>query len=491
MAIYSNDELTKLYEQTYPSVYAIAYSIVKNEQDACDLAQDTYLTAFSGIEKLSDINKFDKWIVQIAANKCKDFLRKKKPDLFSQFDTEETDFESEIVDTSNTYSPDKVIDEKEVKGIVKDILYSLPEDQRLCVVLYYGQDLKISEIANALSVSENTVKSRLSYAKKKIKQQVEDYEKKGTKLYSISALAFLPLIRQAFSSGMFTASTPALNISSLGTAQGVKVAAKAASKFTAKKLIAGITATAVVTGGIAAAVLLKPKPDPMIWCGYGAENALTTKRFEITIDEMNDTNISGHLEISYLYNITEDIDFTGTGVKNDDEIIYMLNLETPLAVGTTIKYKYEQLEVTYDKSEDEFSFNQYYDVELERHTKEKPKVLFENENWSGIGKDGFYKANKTQNHQFVLNVYKMTEMDISGNLTVSYDGKIDHNSQFTGRGYEKKGVIYYEILLETPRTQKNILGESTLESFWLEYDVKKQTFEIPFGTHYSVVMEKE
>ena len=162
-----------------------------------------------------------------------------------------------------------------------------------------------------------------------------------------------------------------------------------------------------------------------------------------------------------------------------------------MTVGTTIKYKYEQLEVTYDKSEDEFSFNQYYDVELERHTKQKPKILFENENWSGIGKDGFYKANKTQNHQFELNVYKMTEMDISGNLTVSYDGKIDHNSQFTGRGYEKKGVIYYEILLETPRTQKNIWGEIILESFWLEYDVKKQTFEIPFGTHYSVVMEKE
>lgn len=491
MAIYSNDELTKLYEQTYPSVYAIAYSIVKNEQDACDLAQDTYLTAFSGMEKLSDINKFDKWIVQIAANKCKDFLRKKKPDLFSQFDTEETDFESEIVDTSNTYNPDKVIDEKEVKGIVKDILYSLPEDQRLCVVLYYGQDLKISEIANALGVSENTVKSRLSYAKKKIKQQVEDYEKKGTKLYSISALAFLPLIRQAFSSGIFTVSTPALNISSLGTAQGVKVAAKAASKFTVKKLIAGITATTVVAGGITAAVLLKPDPDPMIWSGYGIESYTNTRRFEITVDKMDDTSISGHLEISNLYDVKNDTDFTGTGVKTDDEVVYTLTFEKPVKIGTTLQYKYEQLEVTYDKSEDEFSFNQYYDVELERHTKEKPKVLFENENWLGIGKDGFYQANKTQNHQFELDVYKMTEKDISGNLTVSYNGKVDHNSKFTGRGYEKKGVIYYEILLETPRTQKYILGEITLERFWLEYDVKKQTFEIPFGTHYRVVMEKK
>ncbi len=490
MAIYSNDELTKLYEQTYPSVYAVAYSIVKNEQDASDLAQEAYLSAFSGMEKLSDINKFDKWIIQIAANKCKDFLRKKKPALFSQFDTEETDFESEIVDTSNTYSPDKVIDEKEVKGIVKDILYSLPEDQRLCVVLYYGQDLKISEIAEALGVSENTVKSRLSYAKKKIKQQVEDYEKKGTKLYSISALAFLPLIRQAFSSGLFTASTPALNISTIGAAEGIKTAAKTASKFTVKKLIAGITATTVVTGGIAAAVLLKPEPDPMIWSGYGEESYTNTRRFELTIDEMNDSSISGHLEVSILYDIKNDTSFTGTAVKDDDKIIYTLTFEEPIVVGTTLKYKYEQLELEYNKEEDEFSFNGIYDVDMERHIRGKPKVLYENTRWTGIGSDGFDNALKAPNHHFELNIYKITETDITGKFSMSYDGKIEHKSEFTGRGYEKNGIIHFEILLDTPRTEATVFGEYTEDRFWLEYDIENETFEIPSQERYSVEMEK-
>ena len=98
---------------------------------------------------------------------------------------------------------------------------------------------------------------------------------------------------------------------------------------------------------------------------------------------------------------------------------------------------------------------------------------------------------KTNNHQFEFKIHKMSEDEISGNLTVSYDGKVDHNSEFTGRGYEKNGTIYYEILLETPRTQKNLLGDITLDRFWLEYDTKKQTFEIPFGTHYSVIAEKK
>ena len=229
----------------------------------------------------------------------------------------------------------------------------------------------------------------------------------------------------------------------------------------------------------------------MVWCGYAAENALATKRFEITVEEMNDTSITGNLEISYLYETMNDIDFTGTGIKNGDEVTYTLNLEEPLKVGTTIQYKYEQLEVTYDKSDDEFSFNQHYDVELERHTREKPKVLAENKSWSGLGDDGCYNVLKKKNHLFELNVSKMTEADIIGNLTVSYEGKTDHSSKFTGRGYEDDGVIRYEILLETPRTQKNLLGDIMLDRFWLQYDLEKETFEIPFGTQYRVVMEKK
>lgn len=197
---YTNEQLTELYEKTYKSVYAVAYSIVKNEQDALDLTQDTYIAAFEKIESLSDQAKFDKWVIQIAANKCKDFLRKKKPTLFSQMDTEDTEFEEEIVDSSDSFNPDAVLDKNQTAEVVKEILYTLPEDQRLCVVLFYGQELKISEIADSLGVSENTVKSRLNYGKKKIKQEVEALEKKGTKLYGISIFAILPLIRFLFGS---------------------------------------------------------------------------------------------------------------------------------------------------------------------------------------------------------------------------------------------------------------------------------------------------
>ena len=272
-SLYTNEQLTELYEKTQSSVYAVVYSIVKNEQDALDLTQDAYISAFTNIEKISDIEKFDKWVIQIAANKCKDFLRKKKPTLFSQVGEEDEDFEKDIPDSSDAYNPDVVLESKEKKDIIKNILYSLPEDQRLCLVLYYGQELKISEIASALGVSENTVKSRLTYGKKKMKEQVEELERKGTKLHGIAGIGILPLIRELFASNSI-ASPPAgvLSATELLTkaTQGANVVKQATSiskvfakltsivtKNLATKIISATVATAVVATGAVAII----KPD--------------------------------------------------------------------------------------------------------------------------------------------------------------------------------------------------------------------------------------
>ena len=257
---YSNDQLTDLYQQTYSSVYAVAYSIVKNEQDACDLTQETYISAFTSLDKLNDIQKFDKWVIQIVANKCKDFLRKKKPDLFSQMGEEDQDFEADIIDTSHTYSPNVAVEDKESRTIISQLLDKLPEDQRLCLVLYYGHDMKISEIAATLGVSENTVKSRLTYGKKKMKEQIEELESKGTKLRGVAAFGILPFIKQLFASPA-PVSAPATATSSVqqaisrASSAGLNAAknATAATKLSTK-IVAAVAATTVAAAGAAIAL---------------------------------------------------------------------------------------------------------------------------------------------------------------------------------------------------------------------------------------------
>ena len=84
----------------------------------------------------------------------------------------------------------------------------------------------------------------------------------------------------------------------------------------------------------------------------------------------------------------------------------------------------------------------------------------------------------------------MTEKDINGNFSVSYNGDIEHKSEFTGRGYQNEDIIYYEILLKTPRTETYLWGDSTIDSFWLKYNTKTNQFIISSGM-YSAEMEKK
>ena len=127
---------------------------------------------------------------------------------------------------------------------------------------------------------------------------------------------------------------------------------------------------------------------------------------------------------------------------------------------------------------------------MDRQNNQKPKVLAENESWSGVREDGFDNVLKSKNHQFTLNVYKITEKDINGSLSVSYNGDIEHKSEFTGRGYQNEDIIYYEILLKTPRTETYLWGDSTIDSFWLKYNTKTNQFIISSGM-YSAEMEKK
>ena len=82
------------------------------------------------------------------------------------------------------------MDQQEAKRLVMEILDHLPEDQRVVIGMFYYEEMSVKDIAQTLGVSENTVKSRLSYGRRKIKEQVLDLEKRGTKLYSVAPFVF-------------------------------------------------------------------------------------------------------------------------------------------------------------------------------------------------------------------------------------------------------------------------------------------------------------
>ena len=93
------------------------------------------------------------------------------------------------------YDDEQVIAGQGTIGL--EILDQLPEDQRLVIGMFYYEEMSVKDIAFTLGVSDNTVKSRLSYGRKKVKELVLDLEKKGTKLYTVAPFTFfLYLLRR-------------------------------------------------------------------------------------------------------------------------------------------------------------------------------------------------------------------------------------------------------------------------------------------------------
>ena len=190
--------LAEIYEQTSGAVYRVLKVLIKNDEDTVqDLLQDTYVKAFTRLDQLQDESKLLPWLKTIANNSAKDWLKKCKPVLFTAMagnegneETEALSFEENIEADRIDENPELAMDEKEVRRLVMEILNQLPEDQRVVLGMFYYEDMSVKESASILEVSDNTVKSRLNYGRKKVKELVLDLEKKGTKLYNVAPFTF-------------------------------------------------------------------------------------------------------------------------------------------------------------------------------------------------------------------------------------------------------------------------------------------------------------
>ncbi len=189
--------VTQLYNETYNNVYQTIKAIIGTDEDTVlDLVQDTYIRAFKYIGQLDQPENFRAWAKRIGANTAKNYLKKKKPVLFSQLSKEEEDEpqEFQFQDDRSEHMPEVVMDQKETTRLIGDILGTLSEDQRLALTMFYFDEMSVKEIAEELECSENTVKSRLNYGRKKVETKVRDLEKKGTKLYGLAPLPFFLLL---------------------------------------------------------------------------------------------------------------------------------------------------------------------------------------------------------------------------------------------------------------------------------------------------------
>lgn len=177
----------KLYNLTNQKAYFVAKKITKHEQDAQDILQESYITVLSKISELTKPESFESWLNQIVANKAKDWLRKKNFSLFNS-DEDEKNVVEFLPDDSFSYSPHENLDKKATQELVDGIIDELSEDNRLCVLLYYFDEMSVADIAESVGIPEGTVKSRLFNSRKEIETKVRALEKKGLKLYGAAPI---------------------------------------------------------------------------------------------------------------------------------------------------------------------------------------------------------------------------------------------------------------------------------------------------------------
>ncbi len=262
-----------LYESTQDKVTQTVRSMIRDEDAVQDIVQDSFVKAFQNLEKLEKPEYFFAWMRRIASNTALNYLKKKKPVLFSELAGEDGE-EIEFADEAIGQDPDAMLNQQETNRLIQEIISALSEEQQLVIGMYYFEEMPIRSIAQKLGCSENTVKSRLSYGRKNVEKKVRELEKQGIKLYSLAPMPFfLWLLRndhtQPSPKALETILSQCAALSSgtkaaAGSATvkaGVKSAGNAAKKLKTK-IIAGILVTAAVGGG-AVMALFGGSSDPV------------------------------------------------------------------------------------------------------------------------------------------------------------------------------------------------------------------------------------
>ena len=250
----------KLYKLTSNDVWFTCVSLLKDEENAKDIMQETYITAFLKLDTLNDGQKFCGWITSIAVNKCKNKLKGK---VEYQIDDEVLIVETE---TDELMLPEEYITKAEKRKVLLQIMEdTLSFNQYQTVLMFYFDEMSISEIAQGLEISEGTVKSRLNSSRAKMKTAIEDYENKsGDKLHGVVVVPFfttifkeeakslaVPNITIKLPNGQ-TLATSATKGFATGAKSTVSSIVKATATATVKTKVIAVVCGATILAGISA-----------------------------------------------------------------------------------------------------------------------------------------------------------------------------------------------------------------------------------------------
>jgi RNA polymerase sigma factor (sigma-70 family) len=164
----SFNELVRLYEGR---VYNLCYRMLGDADSAADAAQDAFLSAFRNLRSFRG-GSFRSWMLRIATNTCYDALRarKRRPSVSLDIETEDEEDSAPLQIADTAESPDDFTLRRELAAAIQDGLTTLPDEQRIVLILSDIQGLAYEEIAQITNSNLGTVKSRLSRGRARLRE---------------------------------------------------------------------------------------------------------------------------------------------------------------------------------------------------------------------------------------------------------------------------------------------------------------------------------
>jgi len=157
-------------------VYTIAYRYMGRREEAEDLAQEAFIKVYRSLKTFRGDSSFSTWLYHVVTNVCRDALRKnsrklEEDSLDCAVTTEKGEIRREIVDWS--MSPALLYEQKELGEFLQSLIDQLSPEYKAVIVMREIQDMSYDEIAQAMDCSLGTVKSRLSRARKTMRDMIE------------------------------------------------------------------------------------------------------------------------------------------------------------------------------------------------------------------------------------------------------------------------------------------------------------------------------
>lgn len=188
----------QLYNEFYKLAYFFAYKLCRNEADAKDAVQDTFIEVHRSIHTLKENAYFKAWLYKIVHSKCKKIFRKNK---HTTIDFEDEPIINAIQEERIEFTPEQQIRFTSDKEVLDSLIAQLPQSQAVIITLFYLEQFSIKEISDILDVPIGTVKSRLSYGRTCLKKALDEYEAtQGTTLNfrEFDALVSAVLLKQFY-----------------------------------------------------------------------------------------------------------------------------------------------------------------------------------------------------------------------------------------------------------------------------------------------------